>query len=88
MTKQEAVAIIKSEQLEDYNFCEQRRYHEEEVVIRNLGDQWVVYATDECACEVTGSKVYFPFEGDAWDNFIKRLRAGKRLKMRNGGRYR
>lgn len=87
MTKQEAVAIIESEQLEDYNLCEQRYHHENEVGIQNLGVQWIVYATDECASVVTVSEAYFEFEEDAWDNFIHRLRALNRIRMRHGGRF-
>lgn len=80
MTREEAIKIIIEEKLENYNINEDRYNRENEVVIKYETDKWIVYATDERASMVTGSKKIFENENEAWDNFIKRLRADKILR--------
>ena len=48
---------------------------ENEIVIVNDSNQWIVYVTDERASKITGSEKMFDNEIDALDNFLKRLRA-------------
>jgi hypothetical protein len=80
MTREEAIKIITQEGLENYNLNENRYNRENEVVIKCESDTWVVYATDERASTVTGSRKIFGSEEEAWDNLIKRLRADKVLR--------
>jgi hypothetical protein len=87
MTREEALKIIREEDLRHYNICEQRPYREMELVIQFRDGKWFVYGTGERASVITGSEAIFISESDAWDNFIKRLRAGKRLEQRTNGKY-
>lgn len=87
MTREEALKIIREEDLRHYNICEQRPYREMEFVIQNYDGKWVVYVTDERASVITGSEAVFISESDAWDNFIKRLRISKRIEQRTNGKY-
>lgn len=80
MIREEAIKIITEEGLENYNLNENRYNRENEVAIKCEFDTWVVYATDERASTVTGSRKIFASEGEAWDNLIKRLRADKVLR--------
>ena len=61
--------------LRGYNFFEDRMDMENEIVIVNDSNQWIVYVTDERASKITGSEKMFDNEIDALDNFLKRLRA-------------
>lgn len=80
MTRQEAIICIDEEELKGYNFFENRYNKENELVIREEGGQWYVYATDERASKVTGSEKMFESEAEALENLIKRLRADKVLR--------
>ena len=50
------------------------------MVIKQENGTWIVYATNERASMITGSKKIFISEDEAWDNLIKRLRADKILR--------
>lgn len=80
MTRQEAINCIEKEELNGYNFFENRYNKENELVIREEEGQWYVYATDERASKVTGSEKRFKSEAEALENLIKRLRADKVLR--------
>jgi hypothetical protein len=75
MTRDDIKKIIKEEGLRGYNFFEDRMDMENEIVIVNDSNQWIVYVTDERASKITGSEKMFDNEIDALDNFLKRLRA-------------
>lgn len=75
MTRDDIKKIIKEEGLRGYNFFEDRMDMENEIVIVNDSNQWIVYVTDERASKITGSEKKFDNEIDALDNFLKRLRA-------------
>ena len=75
MTRESVKRIISEEGLTGYRFFESGMNAENEIVIVNDSKQWIVYATDERACKVTGSAQTFDNEEDALDNFVKRLRA-------------
>ena len=75
MTRDDIKKIIKEEGLRAYNFFEDRMDMENEIVIVNDSNQWIVYVTDERASKITGSEKMFDNEIDALDNFLKRLRA-------------
>lgn len=79
MTREEAMEIIKKENLRRYNWFNEHLLRESEVVISTDGDGWVVYVTDEKASIVSGSIKRFSTESDALENFIKRLRTEKVL---------
>lgn len=79
MTKEQALIIIKNEQLKNYNMGEGRSHRENEVGIHRENGLWKVYATDERASIISGSESTFETESVAWDNFVKRLRADKVL---------
>lgn len=80
MTREEAIRIIIEEKLKNYNLNKDRNNKENEVVIKSENDAWIVYATDERASIVTGSKKIFENEDQALENLIKRLRADKVLR--------
>lgn len=75
MARDDIKKIIKEEGLRGYNFFEDRMDMENEIVIVNDSNQWIVYVTDERASKITGSEKMFDNEIDALDNFLKRLRA-------------
>ena len=75
MTRDDIKKIIKEEGLRGYNFFEDRMDMENEIVIVNDSNQWIVYVTDERASKITGSEKMFDNEIDALDIFLKRLRA-------------
>lgn len=83
MTREEAIKMIKAEQLINFNLNEKRFNKENEVGILENNGLWTVYATDERASIVTGSEKVFDNESDALENFIKRLRASKILSDLN-----
>lgn len=80
MRREEAIKIIHQEKLKGFNLNENRYNRVDEVVIKSKDGVWMVYVTDERASAITGSKMIFNNEEDAWDNFIVRLRADKRLR--------
>ncbi len=80
MTREEAIEIILEEKLSNYNLNEDRENNEDEVVIKNRDSMWVIYVTDERASKITGSEIKYENEKDAWDDFVERLRADKRLR--------
>ena len=82
MIWEEAINIIQSEGLKSYNLNENRYNRENEMVIKQENNTWIVYVTDERASKVTGSEEMFINEEEAWSNFIKRLRILNRIKNR------
>lgn len=80
MTRECTKKIIDEEGLSGYNFFESRVNAENEIVIMNDSEQWIVYATDERASKITGSEKIFDNETEALENFVKRLRALNILK--------
>lgn len=80
MTVEEVKKIIDEESLKGGNLFEKRENKENEMVIMNVAEQWLVYATDERASKITGSEKKFKTEEEALDNFITRLRALNVLK--------
>lgn len=77
MNRDEALAIIEREQLDGYVWFEEPTNKMEVVAIYRDGDEWVVLATNERATP-EGVVRRFNEENSALENFIKRLRAGKR----------
>lgn len=53
---------------------------ENEIVIENDSEQWIVYVTDERASKRSGSEKVFGNEVEALENFLLRLRALNLLK--------
>lgn len=70
MTVEEVKKIIDEESLKGGNLFEKRKNKENEMVIMNVAEQWLVYATDERASKITGSEKKFKTEEEALDNFI------------------
>lgn len=87
MTISEAIRIIKSENLTHFNLYEQRPYRERELTLQHIDGKWNVFMTDERACIFPPSEIIFDNESDALDDFIRRLRIGKRLELLSGGKY-
>ena len=79
MNRNEAMQIIKDEQLKWYNWFHSHPVSPNEVLIEKSGEQWCVSAADERACIVETSRVYFDNEEDALDRFIKLVRMEKIL---------
>lgn len=82
MTREDAINIIRVEALKSYNLNEKRDNREDEMVIRQQNDAWIVYVTDERASKITGSEEIFINEEEAWNSFIKRLRILNKIKNR------
>ena len=82
MTREYVINIIKVEALKYYNLNEKRDNREDEMVIKQQNDTWIVYVTDERASKITGSEEIFINEEEAWNSFIKRLRILNRIKNR------
>ena len=80
MTRECIKKIIDEEGLNGYNFFESRVNAENEIVIVNDSEKWIVYATDERASKMTGSEKIFDNEAEALENFVKRLRTLNVLK--------
>lgn len=80
MIREEAKNIIETEKLQGYNLFENRPNKKEEVGICEKGGRWIVYVTTERTGIAAGSERVFDNESDALENFIKRLRADKRLR--------
>ena len=80
MTRECIKKIIDEAGLSGYNFFESRVNAENEIVIVNDSEKWIVYATDERASKMTGSEKIFDNEAEALENFVKRLRALNVLK--------
>ncbi|RFB15386.1 hypothetical protein DZB84_13365 [Bacillus sp. HNG] len=78
MTKEEALKIIKTENLQNYNWFSQRNTSHDEVGIIMKDNIWIVYSADERA--YIRNQVKFQSESDALTEFIERLRADKILK--------
>ena len=55
MTVEEVKKIIDEESLKGGNLFGKRENKENEMVIMNVAEQWLVYATDERASKITGS---------------------------------
>lgn len=75
MTRKEAKRIITAEGLVSHNFFESRPNGSDEMVIKQIADQWVVYATNERASKISEGERGFGSEEAALDHFIRRLRA-------------
>ena len=82
MTREDVINIIKVEALKYYNLNEKRDNREDEMVIKQQNDTWIVYVTDERASKITRSEEIFINEEEAWNSFIKRLRILNRIKNR------
>jgi len=77
MTREECLKIISDECLSHYNLDD----HDDEaneVVIRYRESRWCVYATNERASMISEGCKYFNDEFEAYDAFIRRLRACNR----------
>ena len=77
MTRNQAVEIIKKESLQRYSFNENRYDTNNETVIKENNEKWIVYATDERA-GVYGIIREYDTEDDALDMFIDLLRFANR----------
>ena len=75
MRRKDAEKIINAEKLISYSFFEDRNDASDEMVIKKSSGKWTVYATDERASKIVSGENIYDNEGDALDNFIKRLRA-------------
>ena len=84
MTREDAINIIKGEGLKSYNLDEKRDNREDEIVIKQQNDAWIVYVTDERASKITNSQYTYSNEEEALDDFIDRLRADKILTENQG----
>ena len=80
MTREEAMEIIKKENLKYYNLFGQHPYDRFEVAIQKNGDEWVTFMIDERREVGTSSELFFENELDAWDDFIRRLRIRQELQ--------
>lgn len=86
MTREEAMQAIKMEGLDHFRLFE-NSYGANELGIQKLKNTWLVYATDERANVIMGSEAVFNSEGEAWDDFIERLRVSKELEKLSSGKY-
>jgi hypothetical protein len=73
MTRERAMEIIRDEKLKNFNWYGEQDIKPNEVGIREKGNKWNVYTSDERANPI--SEKEFESESEALENFIKRLRA-------------
>ena len=71
MTVEEVKKIIDEESLKGGNLFEKRENKENEMVIMNVAEQWLVYATDERASKITGSEKKFKTEEEALYKYVE-----------------
>ena len=84
MTKDEALEIIKEENLVNYSwFGNEVKKNwgilKDMTAIDYTNDRWVTYIIGERDCIMDNTQLYFEFEGEALDDFIRRLRLGKEI---------
>ncbi len=73
LTRENALEIIQNEKLQNFNWFDDHTIKSNEVGISKKADKWKVYTSDERANPI--SEKEFQTEGEALENFIKRLRA-------------
>ncbi|MBY0146864.1 Imm59 family immunity protein [Neobacillus niacini] len=73
MARKNALEIIQNEKLQNLNWFDDHKIKPNEVGIRETANKWYVYTSDERANPI--SEKEFQTEGEALENFIKRLRA-------------
>jgi hypothetical protein len=73
LTREKALEIIQNEKLQNLNWFDDHKIKPNEVGIREKANKWKVYTTEEWANPI--SEKEFQTEGEALENFIKRLRA-------------
>lgn len=77
MNKSDARKIIENENLKHYNWFGNREVYPYEVSISKTENSWSVFTADERTCKI--SEAIYDNENDALTEFIKRLRADKKL---------
>nr|WP_309100502.1 hypothetical protein [Fredinandcohnia onubensis] len=77
MTKEQAMQIIKDENLKFFNWFNDHDISPNEVLISQQGNTWQVSTTDERANAI--SEKEFDTEEKALENFIKRVRGLNKL---------
>jgi len=80
MTSEEVKRIIKEENLKQYRIWDDQ-IRVNEVVIIKMNGKYQVFSTDERCARITEKT--FDTEDEAFDNFIRRLRALNRLLKKN-----
>lgn len=80
MNRDDALLIIKEEELMNYRFFEDRPYKADEVVIDKKDDKWQVYVTSERCAVWEETMDEYDNESDALEDFIDRLQADKILR--------
>jgi len=78
MTRTECLERIEAEGLRCYRFFDGEG-DAQEIVIRQAGEAYVVYANDARACAIANSRAEFDREEDALQEFLDRLRLTKAL---------
>lgn len=78
MTREDALEIIQNEKLQNFNWFDDHKMKPNEVGISEKANKWIVYTSDERAYPITQKE--FQTEGEALENFIKRLRALNKLQ--------
>jgi hypothetical protein len=79
MTEQEAIEIIRREQLTRVNWYNENNLKENEVGIRKTLKEWEVYITGEKAEIITGTECRYENADDAYEALIKKGRYVKKL---------
>jgi hypothetical protein len=73
MTRENALEIIQNEKYMNLNWFDDHNIKPNEVGISEKANKWIVYTSDERANPI--SEKEFQTEGEALENFIKRVRA-------------
>ena len=79
MTRQDVLQAIQAEGLVSYSMFEERADASDEMAVKEEAGRWLVYATGERGCPVSGSEAWFDTEEEALSNFLRRLRALNRV---------
>jgi len=74
MTKEDVIKIIEIEKLDFHSIFTSKTTIPNNVVIQKRDNDWIVFSNDERG-NVYGRIRFFSNEEEAFDNFLKRLRA-------------
>jgi len=88
MSPETAIQIMTEEELyiSTYNWFEDRKTKSGELGIIRKGDEWQIYVTNEERGGIDNIKVYILLS-EALNNFIDRMRAGKRIADKHWQRW-
>lgn len=77
----DAKKIANNENLYNINWFSESNLRENQVGIKKVDSEWIVYVTDERASIVSASISRFHSEDTAWDTLIRKARYAKKYLL-------